>query len=69
MEMDTMANTPANMKRGGRHAKHASGGETGPKKSVQMYNAVGSEAAKSAEDETPDFKKGGRSKRKAGGMA
>lgn len=45
------------------HKKRAKGG-----KAVQVYNAAGSEAMKSAEDETPGFTKGGHAKRAAGGM-
>jgi len=36
---------------------------------TQVYNAKGSHEVSEAEDESPDFKKGGRAKRKAGGLA
>lgn len=35
----------------------------------QVYNAQGSNEMDEAKDETPGFKKGGREKRKSGGMA
>lgn len=47
-----------------RRPRRAKGG-----KAVNKYNAQGSPAMDAAEDETEDFKRGGRSKRKAGGMA
>lgn len=62
-------------KRGGR-AKHADGGEVGHRghharggKAINVYNAAGSPTVKEAENEEPDFKGGGRAKRKDGGLA
>lgn len=51
-----------------RRARRKDGGEVAKDPKPQMYNAQGSKAAEAAEDEDPDFKKGGR-KRKAGGVA
>lgn len=66
------------MKLGGR-ARRARGGAAGSdgeapgekdKGSIQVYNAQGSKVMSNAEDETPDFKKGGRAKKRAdGGVA
>ena len=56
----------------GGHVRKARGGavNTGDDKSkVQVYNAQGSEAMKSAKDETPAFKRGGHKKRADGGKA
>lgn len=70
MEMQETPNTP-HMRRGGEHGRHehhrrAKGG----KAPVQEYNAQGSNEAREAEDEDPDFKRGGKArKRKAGGHA
>jgi hypothetical protein len=57
------------MKRGGRHDRRARGGKLAKGHKIQVYNAQGSEAEKSATNEDPDFGRGGRAKRKAGGEA
>ncbi len=55
-------------KAGGR-THRASGGEAPSRKKINVYNAVGSPTVKEAEDEEPDFKRGGRSKHSNGGLA
>jgi hypothetical protein len=59
------------MKRGGhaRGGKSESDGEPEKEGKVQEYNAQGSNEMKEAKDETPEFRKGGRPKRKSGGHA
>lgn len=71
MEMNESPNTP-HMAKGGHHMaarhehhKRAKGG----KAPVQEYNAQGSKEVKDADDEDPEFKKGGKATRKAGGKA
>lgn len=56
-------------KRHEEHEKRKDGGKAGEEKKakMQVYNAQGSKAEEAGEDETPDFKKGGRAKKKAGG--
>lgn len=66
--MEAVESPNTDMKRGGR-GRHARGGATKDRKEINQYNAVGSPTAKEAEDQTPDFKKGGRKHRKDGGMA
>ncbi len=51
-----------------KHGRHARGGKADEHK-VQVYNAQGSREVKDAEDETPEFKKGGHKKRADGGHA
>lgn len=57
---EVMAEMPMPVRRPRRKA----GGKT-----INEYNAVGSPAMAAAKDQTEDFKKGGRPKRAAGGMA
>ena len=66
--MHNMGPGPEDEKHGGhvRRPRRARGGRTSP---VQVYNAQGSKAVQSAEDESEDFMHGGRAKRKPGGVA
>jgi hypothetical protein len=80
MEMKDMDEPGSQAEKRGGRAKHADGGDTGHRghharggkageKKVNVYNAEGSPTMKEAEDEEPDFKRGGRSKHKDGGLA
>lgn len=63
MEGDYPKESKGGMVRRGRRARGGRGGG----KEVQEYNAQGSEAVKAADDESDDFNKGGRAKRRHGG--
>lgn len=55
-------------KRHEEHEKRKDGGGAMPeKKKMQVYNAKDSKAEEAGMDETADFKKGGRTKKKTGG--
>ena len=70
-EMVDMPNTPSHMpdKKGGhvRRGRHARGGKTGHE--IHEYNAVGAPETEEADKEEDGFKRGGKKKRAAGGIA
>jgi hypothetical protein len=72
MRSRDMEHTPedSEMKRGGhmvRRGRHARGGKTGHE--IHEYNALGSPEADEADKEEDGFKRGGKKKRAAGGIA